>query len=84
MSLQYEYCVVHQSSPLSPLVVFSIQRSTCYSFPNAAQWEGDGLEKDIGIEAAGKILYKYAYACVAKVQCRYLSETRAHGSRPKD
>ena len=39
----------------------------CYSYLQIGQWEGDGLGKDISVEAAGKILSEYAQACATKV-----------------
>lgn len=51
-----------------------VQCSACYSFPEVAQWEGDGLDQDIGFEAAGEILTEYAEACVIKVRYGCLVE----------
>ena len=38
-----------------------------HSFPPISEWEGEGLDKDIGAEAAGKILYEYAKICAPTV-----------------
>ena len=54
----------------------------CYSYPKVGQWEGDGLDQNIGIEAAGEVLSKYAEACVIEVRYGYLGD-RMHGKRPK-
>ena len=63
-------------------MMYDIACSACYSFPQVAQWEGDGLDKDIGIDAAGEILTKYAEACVIEVLygCK-VEKTR--GNHPK-
>lgn len=42
--------------------------SACYSYPKLGDWEGDGLEHDLGIGAAGRILSEYAKACVKEVR----------------
>lgn len=67
--LVYYYCVlpiVH--CPIPPRCVPHSMLNFCYSFPPVAQWEGEGLGKDIGPKAAAKILLKYARACVSKVR----------------
>eukprot|EP00904_Undaria_pinnatifida_P000340 jgi/Undpi1/10306/HiC_scaffold_28.g12757.m1 len=40
-------------------------------YPKLGDWEGDGLEHDLGIGAAGRILSEYAKACVKEGDAGY-------------
>lgn len=64
-------------------MISHIACSACCSFPTLAQWEGDGLDRDMGVEAAGEILTEYAEACVIEVRYGCLVE-KTDGNRPND
>lgn len=54
-----------------------------YRYPEVGEWEGDGLDHDIGISAAGEILTEYASTCANKVRYCDLAEI-SYGNRSDD
>lgn len=71
-------------SPFVRCVICHLQSSLTYRYPEVGQWEGDGLEQDIGILSTGQILREYAKTCAKKVGSITFSSKRMTIHRPDD